>query len=207
MGKILQKLIDRKLARNRKKTTQFRAQQEATLSNVAGAFKVFREPGFVVEIENIKCPWYTQICQFFEKFDKNWYIRQIRYTRKGSEFYIIQAPQAEKVWCGRRITLKTFIPKTNTTSEYNYWLSVLSYLEGSWGCMGNLERTVEYLGKASMGVEFNGCDPHEFAIEGQPMGRNSMYFIVDKSYIRPEYYRSYDWAAKMVNDEESPLLI
>jgi hypothetical protein len=63
-----------------------------------------------------------------------------------------------------------------------------------------------------MGVQFNEYNPHEFEMVGDdrmemPSFGNSMYFVVDKSYINPTYWKDYDLYTKRYNQNESPLMI
>ena len=63
-----------------------------------------------------------------------------------------------------------------------------------------------------MGVQFDSYDPHVFTVTGDdkmelPEFGNSMYFVVDKSYVNPEYHDDYDTATKRYNSQESPLMI
>ena len=201
------------------KSFEFRHQKFLMVESIKKAFEVFRMPFFDVHIEEYEGePEYFTLFGYklFKKphflVKKDWKITSIKYEYRAGEFHINHLPHAECVMFGKKVTIKTTNPLTNTTSPENYWTSVLEYLDGRGAHRGSLRKTVLKLGKASMGVQFDSYDPHVFTVTGDdkmelPVFGNSMYFIVDRSYINPDHYDEYDMAVKYYNDNESPLMI
>ena len=63
-----------------------------------------------------------------------------------------------------------------------------------------------------MGVQFDDYNPHVMEIDdGSDVkykeASNSLYFIMDRSYINSGYFNEYDYGIKRYNDNESPFMI
>lgn len=199
------------------KIPEFEPQKAEMLKNLSGAFKVFKKPYFDVSMEdyNGAANYFTiKGCKLFKIplcfTNKPWKINGLVYYRQLGEFHIKGLPHAEAVIWGKKVTINTSIPKTNTTNPLNYWQSVLEFQEGYGN--KNLRQTIERMGRASMGIQFDDYNPHVLEICGDdrmmlPSFGNSMYFVLDRSYVNPEYYEDYDWAVKLIKENESPMMI
>ena len=217
--KIFEYISNKLLGKELAKTNDYEAQKERMIKPLAKAFKVFKKPCFSRYMEDYKGePQYFTIKG--KKLFKiplcltctDWKYTDISYEYRFGEFIIKHLPKAEAVRWGQVIKITTKTQVTNTTNPQNYWLSLLEFTDGHGAHKGNLGKTVEKLGKASMGVQFNDYNPHVFELTGDDMMEmpsfgNSMYFVVDKSYINPAYYKEYDWAVKRFNENESPMMI
>ena len=183
------------------------------------ALKVFREPNKSLSVEDYDGPpeYFTLWgLKLFKKptflINHCWTYTTLDYQFRYGDLIIRRYPSATRILYGKKYTLKTSIPETNTTSLMNYWMSVIEYQDGRGAHKGNISRTVVKLGKESMGVCFGDNDPHKLTLydddyQEKPAFGNSLYFIVDKSYIRKEWYDYYDFGVEQYNREESPLMI
>ena len=196
--KLLNKIVDYKFAKERAKTGDFSAQKAKMIDSISGAFKVFRKPFFEVNVTD-----YTGEPEYFTIFgfkiakkpvfmiNKPCKYTRLRYTYYYGEFHIHTLPVAECVMYGKQIRIHTENPLTNTTSPENYWMSLLEFYDGHGAHKGSLRRTIEKMGMASMGVQFDSYDPHVYELKGDdyaelPEFGNSMYYVLDKSYVNPE---------------------
>ena len=189
------------------------------MSPFTKGLKAFREPNKSVSVEDYDGPdeYFTFVgFKLFKKprflINKDWKCYPMRYYFRLSELNIFTYPKAICVKYGKTYTLTTSIPETNTTSLRNYWLSLIEYQEGMGAHRGSINKTVVKLGKESMGVQFDDYNPHKVTLYDddymeKPAFGNSMYFVVDKSYVRPEMYQWYDMGADEYNRNESPLMI
>lgn len=217
--KLLTKLADWKFAQERAKTGDFSAQKEKMVEPIAGAFKVFRKPFFEVTVTD-----YTGEPDYFYLFGykvakkpafltkRPWKYTRLKYVYYYGEFHIHTLPIAECVMYGKHVRIHTENPLTNTTSPENYWMSLLEFFDGHGAHKGNLRKTIEKMGMASMGVQFDAYDPHVYEVKGDDFAQlpefgNSMYYVLDKSYINPEYHAEYDRAIAWLKEYESPLMV
>lgn len=183
------------------------------------ALKVFREPNKSLSVDDYDGPpeYFTLWgLKLFKKptilINHWWTYTTLDYQFRFGDLIIHRYPSATRVLYGKKYTLRTSIPETNTTSLRNYWTSVIEYQDGRGAHKGNISRTVVKLGKESMGVCFGDNDPHKLTLydddyQEKPAFGNSLYFIVDKSYIKKEWYDYYDFGVEQYNREESPLMI
>jgi len=217
--KILQKLSNRLLGRELYKTDSYKAQQEEMVEQFTESFKVFVKPCFARYMEDYKGePKYVTFKG--HKLFKiplcltctDWKITKVSYEYRLGEIIIHNLPKAEAVRWGQHIRITTRTQVTNTTCPENYWQSLLEYTYGQGAHRGSLRKTIEKLGKSSMGVQFDDYNPHVFELAGDdyrsmPSFGNSMYFVVDKSYIKPNHWKDYDMYTKSYDENESPLMI
>lgn len=133
--------------------------------------------------------------------------RDVAYSYRYGEFVIHSLPYALFVRCGKVYECRFTLPKTEATSLENYFISILEYCEGHGSHMHDLGKTVEYLGKFSIGVPFGSDYQFEVRRGSDMIYPNSRHFVVDRSYIAPEKLATYDYACKRYNANESPLLI
>lgn len=217
--RLLEEISKRLLGQELVKTDDYAAQKERMIKPFTESFKVFRKPYFASYMEDYNGePKYVtfkgiklfKIPLCFTCTD--WKYTDIAYQYRLGEFTIKHLPKAEAVRWGQVIKITTKTPVTNTTSPQYYWQSLLEFTYGQGAHKGSLRKTIEKLGKSSMGVQFDDYNPHEFEMMGDdytdmPSFGNSMYFIVDKSYIRPDHWDEYDWATKQYNQNESPMMI
>ena len=219
LTKLLEKISTRMLGRELYKTNDNEAQKEEMIKCMSAGFKVFRKPYFsrYMEDYNGELNWFTirgvKLFKIPRCFTfKPWDIKHLEYEFRLGELIIRRLPTAEVVRWGQRIKYSTRTPVTNTTNPQYYWSSLIEFVDGRGAHRMNLGKTIEKLGKSSMGVQFDEYNPHVFELMGDdrtamPSFGNSMYFVVDKSYINPEYWKEYDFAAKRYNDNESPMMI
>ena len=217
--RLLEKISEYFLGRELFNTDDYSAQKEQMIKQFTGSFKVFRKPYFARYMDDYKGePKYFTIkgVKLFRIPNcfvcTDWKITTISYEYRFGEFFIRHLPKAEAVRWGQVIKITTKTPVTNTTNPQYYWTSLLEYTYGHGAHKGNLRLTIEKLGKSSMGIQFNEYNPHEFEMVGDdrmemPSFGNSMYFVVDKSYINPTYWKDYDLYTKQYNQNESPLMI
>lgn len=217
--KILHKISDKLLGQELYKTDSYRAQQEQMVEEFTNSFKVFRKPYFSRYMEDYKGePKYFTIKG--HKLFKiplcltctDWKITKISYEYRLGEIVIHHLPRAEAVRWGQVIKITTKTPVTNTTNPQYYWQSLLEFTFGQGAHKGSLRKTIEKLGKSSMGVQFDDYNPHIYELSGDdymnmPSFGNSMYFVVDKSYIKPDHWKEYDFATESYNKNESPMMI
>lgn len=131
----------------------------------------------------------------------------IKYYYRYGEFTITQLPYALFVRRGKVYKCVFDIPKTEVTSLENFFTSILEYLYGQGAHVRNLGKTVEYLGKFSIGVPFGEELKYEVRQGSDLIYPNSRHFIVDRSYIVDDKLKEYDWACKRYNANESPFMI
>lgn len=133
--------------------------------------------------------------------------KDVGYYYRFGEFTITSLPYALFVRCGKVYECRFTLPKTEATSLENYFTSILEYCEGRGSHMHSLGKTVEHLGKFSIGVPFGNDYQFEVRRGSDMIYPNSRHFVVDRSYIAPEKLKEYDNACKRYNANESPLLI
>ena len=217
--KLFERISNKLFQRECRKTNHFEVQKERMIKPLAGAFKVFRKPGFALYSEDYKGePKYFTVkgVKLFKIPNcfvcTEWKYTDISYDYRYGEFNIRHLPSAEAVRWGQHLKLTTKIPVTNTTNPLNYWTSVLEFFDGRGAHKGNLGKTIEKLGTASMGVQFDEYNPHVFELIGDdmmamPSFGNSMYFVVDRNYINTAHLHEYDFAVERIKKNESPMLI
>ena len=198
--------IDEETAKFYAKTTEmFR-----TVSMVQSVFKTPEIAFSEAEGYNIK-PMYTKILgkkvRIPEKYVCYDTSSDVKYYYNYGEFTITQLPYALFVRYGKPYKCVFTMPKTEVTSVENFFICVLEYLYGRGSHKGNLGKTVEHLGKFSIGIPF-GEDLHYEVRNGSNLiYPNSRHFIVDRSYIVDEKLKDYDFACKRYNANESPFMI
>ena len=217
--KLLEWISNRMLGKELFKTNDYEAQKEEMIKSMSEGFKVFRKPYFARYMDDYdgELNWFTikgvKLFKIPRCFTfKDWQIKTLSYQFRLGEVIINHLPSAEAVRWGQKIKITTRTPITNTTNPQYYWTSLIEFVDGQGAHRKSLGKTIEKLGKSSMGVQFDDYNPHVFELMGDdrmdmPSFGNSMYFVVDKSYINPAYYKEYDWAVKRYNDNESPLMI
>ena len=131
----------------------------------------------------------------------------VKYYYRYGEFTITQLPYALFIRRGKVYKCVFDMPKTEVTSLENFFTSVLEYLYGHGAHVGNLSKTVEYLGKFSIGVPFGQEYQYEVRNGNDLIYPNSRHFVVDRSYIVDDKLKEYDWACKRYNANESPFMI
>ncbi len=208
---ILKRIAIWRLNREVRKTLNFEDQKKKLIQPISRAFKVFKTPDFHVFFRDFDPEFdgeqeYVTLfgLKLFKKPDflvkKKWVYTELSYTYRFGEFHINKLPTAKCIMFGYVVDISSNIPITETTNPENYWTSILEYLYGNGSQRGSLKHTILRLGKESRGV-YDDDDVDS------PNHESSMYFIVDKSYIKPEYYDEYDIATKFYNENESPLMI
>lgn len=216
-------IFERYLVKKRLAVTEKEAFLATPWSQMMSPFKiglkVFREPQKCLSVDDYEGPpeYFTLFkVKLFKKpvwlINHGWVVKPARYGFRLTQLYLTSLPSAKCVVYGKEYTLQTSITKTNFTSALNYWTSLIEYQEGMGAHRGSLSKTVIKLGKESMGVQFGDYNPHQVTLYDddymeKPAFGNSMYFVVDRSYIKPEFYKDYDFGAKQYEREESPLLI
>ena len=167
MGKLIDKWVDKKIHRLTENKGLLRGVKDEIMKPFAKALKVFVEPHYDVLVKDYEGePEYFKVfnIKLFKKpyflINKPWKYNKLNYTFRLGEFVIYGLPEASAVFYGKKISVIPYIPHTNTTSSYNYWLSILEYTEGHGAHSESIIKTVMYLGKASMGIQFNEYNPH-----------------------------------------------
>lgn len=217
--KLLEKISTKLLGNELVKTDDYKAQKQEMMKNLSSGLKVFKMPFFGRYMDDYdgELNWFTikgyKLFKIPRCFTfKPWKYNYLEYEYRLGEFVIRHLPSAEGVRWGQKIKIVTRTPVTNTTNPQYYWTSLIEFMDGRGAHKGDLRKTIFKLGKSSMGVQFNDYDPHVFNITGDdyqelPSFGNSMYFVVDRTYINPAYYAEYDRAVKDYNKDESPLMI
>jgi len=131
----------------------------------------------------------------------------VKYYYRYGEFTITQLPYTVFVRCGKVYKCVFDMPKTEVTSVENFFTCVLEFINGRGSHAGNLGKTVEYLGKFSIGVPFGEDYQYEVRNGNNLIYPNSRHFVVDRSYIVEDKLKEYDWACKRYNANESPFMI
>lgn len=131
----------------------------------------------------------------------------VKYYYRYGEFTITQLPYALFIRRGKVYKCVFDIPKTEVTSVENFFNCVLEFVNGRGSHAGNLGKTVEYLGKFSIGVPFGEELKYEVKRGNDLIYPNSRHFVVDRSYIVNDKLKEYDLACKRYNANESPFMI
>lgn len=194
-------------------TAKICAENSEMFSHVSLVKNVFKTPEMTfTEVNDYKInPMYVNVLgkkvQIPEKYVCYDVYKDVSYYYRYGEFVINSLPYAVFVRCGKVYVCRFTLPKTEVTSLENYFISLLEYCHGHGSHMHNLGKTVEYLGKFSIGVPFGSDYQFEVRRGNDMIYPNSRHFVVDRSYIAPEKLAEYDAACKKYNANESPLLI
>lgn len=179
-------------------------------NTMKAAEKVFVAPEMEVTVEKYKGPNPSIVIfgipvKLPMIFSYSEWANDVGYWRRLNELHIERLPAAYFVRLGKLWTCKfKFKPINDTSTEKNYWTSVIEYVSGQGTYKGNLHQLVQYLGKESLGLPFNEDDWDRV---NNGWKGNSLYFVVDRSFIQPEYRSMYDFACKEYNKNESTLMI
>ena len=209
MKRILKKINWKTLFLNEEKVKEL-AKGTNMFNTMRVAEKVFIVPEIVVTVKKYDGPKPTidilgktiKLPRFFA-FEEN--SNDIEFNWRLSEIYVRRMPKATFTRLGKTWECSfEFTPINDTSNKKNYWTSVIEYTHGRGVHKGSLSKTIQYLGKESLGLPFDGED---WDTVNNGFKGNSLYFVVDKSYVRPDYYSMYEFACKEYNKNESPLMI
>ena len=209
MFAFLKKIKWKTLFLNEEKVKEL-SKNTSMFNTIKAANGVFVVPEMVVTVEKYTGPKPTIVV--FGKsihlprlFSYSEWANDVGYWWRFGDLHIERLPSATFVRLGKIWTCKfKFTPINDTSSELNYWTSIIEYVHGQGAHKGSLMKTVEKLGKASLGLPI--LDDRWDEVNNGWKG-NSLFFIVDRSYITPQYLSMYDFACKQYNKNESPSMI
>lgn len=196
-------------------TAKICAENSEMFKHVSLAKDVFKTPEMTFkEVTDYKIkPMYINLfnnkvrIQIPEKYVCYDVYKDVSYSYSYGEFRVYTLPYALFVRCGKVYECRFTLPKTEVTSLENYFISILEYCEGHGSHAHNLGKTVEHLGKFSIGIPFGNGYNIEVRNGNVMVYPNSQHFVVDRSYIVPEKLKEYDLACKRYNQNESPFII